>query len=72
MKFILSLVFCLVATTFSLPKVSNDLTCPICVDVVTDIDEYLTDETTIEEILELAKQVRNQPSYILENINLFS
>jgi hypothetical protein len=29
------------------PKIKNDLTCPISIDVVTDIDEFLTDETTV-------------------------
>ena len=57
MKLFLGLLFCLLTTTLSHPLVKNDLTCPICIDVVTDIDEFLTEETTVEEIMEFAKQV---------------
>eukprot|EP00091_Calanus_sinicus_P005506 TRINITY_DN15949_c0_g1_i1.p2 TRINITY_DN15949_c0_g1~~TRINITY_DN15949_c0_g1_i1.p2 ORF type:complete len:106 (-),score=51.58 TRINITY_DN15949_c0_g1_i1:15-332(-) len=57
MKLVLVLLFSLLTTTLSHPRVKNDLTCPICLDVVTDIDEFLTDATTVEEVIEFAKQL---------------
>eukprot|EP00092_Neocalanus_flemingeri_P017947 GFUD01019420.1.p2 GENE.GFUD01019420.1~~GFUD01019420.1.p2 ORF type:complete len:126 (+),score=36.57 GFUD01019420.1:48-425(+) len=57
MKCVLSLLLCLFATSLSHPGVKNDLTCPICIDVVTDIDNYLTADTTKQEILFYAKQL---------------
>merc|ERR1712113_675197 len=56
MKFAL-LISALVASTFAAPKASNDLTCSICVDVVTDIDEFITEDTTIQQIMDFAKQL---------------
>merc|ERR1711972_514079 len=50
MKFAL-LISALVASTFAAPKANNDLTCSICVDVITDIDEFITDTTTEDQIL---------------------
>jgi len=35
----------------------NELTCDICVDIVTDIDEFITSETTEQEILDFFNQI---------------
>ena len=35
----------------------NELTCDICVDVMTDLDEFITSDTTEEEIVNFVKQV---------------
>ena len=57
MKSVLGLLICLLSSSFSHTQVKNDLTCPICIDVVTDIDEFITEETTVNDILEFAKQL---------------
>ena len=36
-----------------------DMTCSICVDVVTDIDNFITSETTEQQIVEFVEQVSN-------------
>ena len=46
---------CLMASTLSSPK--NDLTCNICVDVVTDIDNFITSDTTEQQIVEFVEEV---------------
>merc|ERR1711971_679836 len=40
MKFAL-LLSAFVASTFAAPKATNALTCNICVDIITDIDEFI-------------------------------
>jgi len=37
--------------------IHNDLTCTICVDIVTDIDEFITDDTTEQQILDFFNQI---------------
>ena len=41
----------LLATALALPKNRVDLTCEICIDVMTDIDEFITTEATEEQIV---------------------
>merc|ERR1719229_439984 len=57
MKSLLLVLSCLVVSCLSLPRDSNDLTCSICVDVVTDIDQFITEDTTIQQIMDFAKQL---------------
>merc|ERR1712076_133660 len=51
-------LLCLIASASALvlpnpnSKAENDLTCKICVDLVTDIDEFLTSEQQIVEFVE--------------------
>ena len=40
------------------PPQPRDLTCDICVDVVTDLDEWLTSDTTEQQIVEWVEQVK--------------
>jgi len=35
----------------------NELTCEICVDIITDIDEFITDQTTEDQILDFFNQI---------------
>ena len=35
----------------------KSLLCDVCVDVVTDIDEFLTSDTTIDEILKFVEEI---------------
>merc|ERR1712226_393462 len=39
------------------PPLPRSLTCDICVDVVTDLDEWLTSDTTEQQIVEWVEQV---------------
>merc|ERR1712179_616151 len=41
----------------SIPKGGNSLTCAICIDLVTDIDEFLTSDTTEQQIVEFVEQL---------------
>ena len=47
----------LLATALALPKNKNELTCDICIDVMTDIDEFITDESTEEQIIGMFKEL---------------
>ena len=40
------------------PNTRNDLTCQICMDIVTDFDEWLTSDKTEQEIVDFVKEVR--------------
>ena len=48
----------LLATTATAVDVDNDLTCQLCVDIVGDIDSWITSDKTEEEILDFFNQVR--------------
>ena len=56
MKFAL-LISAFVASTFAAPKTSNELSCTICVDVITDIDNFITDATTEDQIVQFFKEI---------------
>merc|ERR1712172_51458 len=56
MKFALPLS-AFVASTFAAPKATNALTCNICVDIITDIDEFITDTTTEDQIVQFFKEI---------------
>jgi len=56
MKFAL-LISALVASTFAAPKATNELTCTICVDVITDLDNFITDATTEDQIVAFFKEI---------------
>ena len=36
---------------------SNELLCSLCVDIVTDLDEFITSDTTEQQIVEFVEQV---------------
>merc|ERR1712080_40183 len=45
------------SSTLAAPKVDNVLTCSICTDVMTDIDNFITSDTTEQQIVDFAKEV---------------
>ena len=45
----------------------NALTCAICIDLVTDIDEFLTSDTTEDQIVQFVEQV-----FMSSHFNLYS
>ena len=54
-------IFCLAALAQASPQ-PKDLLCDICVDVVTDIAEWITSETTEGEIVHFMESVRKMSS----------
>merc|ERR1712189_3413 len=66
MKAVLVLLSCLLATAFSAPK--NDLTCSICVDIVTDLDNFITSDTTEQEIVHFVEQICEALGAILPDL----
>merc|ERR1712038_280974 len=57
MKIALFLFTCILASVSSKPKDGNALTCAICIDLVTDIDEFLTSDTTEDQIVQFVEQL---------------
>ena len=58
MKYIFTL--CSVLALAAGAKVESkpkDLLCDVCMDVVTDIDEWITSDSTIEEVVHFAEEV---------------
>merc|ERR1712141_66098 len=41
----------------AIPQTKNELTCSICVDIMTDLDEFITSDTTEQEIVDFVKQL---------------
>jgi len=56
MKSLVALM-CIVLVASAMPEPRNELTCDICVDVMTDLDEFITSDTTEEEIVNFVKQL---------------
>jgi len=54
-KLLLLLVACLAGLAVSAP--SNELLCSLCVDIVTDLDEFITSDTTEQQIVEFVEQL---------------
>merc|ERR1712121_61940 len=56
MKFILAILSCSLAVSYAMPQ-SKSLPCDICVDMITDIDKFLQEPATIDEILSYAYEI---------------
>merc|ERR1712058_40854 len=67
MKFFLAIISCLLAASHAMPQ-SKSLPCDICVDVITDIDEFLVDPATEEEILSYAYEICHLLGNILPDL----
>merc|ERR1712226_1539534 len=55
-----SILLCsvLFASTFAfVPKSRNNLTCSICLDIITDLDNFITSDTTEDQIVAFAKEI---------------
>merc|ERR1711994_408108 len=57
MKAAFFLLSALVATSFAVPKSRNELTCSICIDIITDLDNFITSDTTEDQIVQFAKEL---------------
>ena len=64
MKAAFFLLSALVATSFAVPKSRNELTCSICIDIITDLDNFITSDTTEDQIVAFAKVSKNLNFYL--------
>merc|ERR1719320_2020570 len=52
---VLILLACLAAAVSAQPR--NQLTCDICTDIMTDLDNFITSDTTEQEIIDFVKEI---------------
>merc|ERR1712147_589759 len=57
MKMLLILACAVALALGGAPRPRNELTCQLCVDIVTDLDNWLTDDKTEQEIVDFVKQL---------------
>merc|ERR1711990_325581 len=57
MKAAFFLLSALVASSMAVPKSRNELTCSICIDIITDLDNFITSDTTEDQIVQFAKEL---------------
>ena len=60
----------LLAIATALPKNKNELTCDICIDVMTDIDEFITEESTEEQIIGMFRELCHAMGSLLGSADL--
>merc|ERR1712098_713166 len=63
---VLSVLSCLVAVGLAAAAPRNELTCSLCTDIITDIDEFLTSETTENEIIAFVEQLCSALGQIID------
>merc|ERR1711970_337072 len=54
---VLLLLACFVLAASAIPQARNQLTCDICIDIMTDLDEFITSDTTEQEIIDFLKEI---------------
>merc|ERR1711936_1022636 len=59
MKAALFLLSALVASSQAVPKSRNELTCSICIDIITDLDNFITSDATEDQIVAFFKEQCN-------------
>merc|ERR1712098_441912 len=47
----------LAASALAMPQEKSILTCSLCIDIITDIDEFLTSDPTEQQVVDFAKQI---------------
>merc|ERR1711890_2069 len=47
----------LLPSTLAAPQTSNELLCSICIDLMTNIDNFITSDTTEQEIIAFAEEL---------------
>ena len=55
LKFVVALLF--LAGASQAQNIEKGLLCDICVDVMTDIDDFITSDTTEQQLVDFIKQV---------------
>merc|ERR1712209_51316 len=56
MKLLLVLA-CVILAVSAIPQTKNELTCSICMDIMTDLDEFITSDTTEQQIVDFVKEI---------------
>merc|ERR1712106_1089437 len=51
------LIASLVLAASAIPQPRNELTCDICVDIMTDLDNFITSDTTEQQIIDFVKEI---------------
>ena len=51
----------LVLAASALVQPRNELTCSICMDIMQDLDDFITSDTTEQEIVDFIKEVDQEP-----------
>ena len=59
---VLLVLACLAAVALAAAP-RNELTCNICIDIITDLDEWLTSDKTEQEIVDFVSEVINHFVY---------
>jgi len=54
---LLALIACASSLVLPQEKADNELLCSICVDLVTDLDNFITDDKTEQQIVEFVEQI---------------
>merc|ERR1712141_41663 len=54
---VLVILAAVILAVSAIPQTKNELTCSICVDIMTDLDEFITSDTTEQEIVDFVKQL---------------
>merc|ERR1711953_375381 len=54
---VLVILAAVILAVSAIPQTKNELTCSICVDIMTDLDEFITSDTTEQEIVAFVKQL---------------
>eukprot|EP00092_Neocalanus_flemingeri_P022607 GFUD01024520.1.p1 GENE.GFUD01024520.1~~GFUD01024520.1.p1 ORF type:complete len:106 (-),score=19.31 GFUD01024520.1:63-380(-) len=57
MKLLLQTTLLLATLGLSVAQTRNELTCQMCMDIITDIDNFITSETTEDDILAFFNQI---------------
>merc|ERR1711974_360070 len=64
---VLILLASLVLAASALVQPRNELTCSICMDIMTDLDDFITSDTTEQEIVDFIKQIRHTLGQLIPN-----
>merc|ERR1712098_412128 len=58
----------LAASALAMPQEKSILTCSLCIDIITDIDEFLTSDPTEQQVVDFAKQICEALGAILPDL----
>merc|ERR1739848_503882 len=67
MKVLVALA-CLVLCVSAIPQTRNELTCNICMDIMTDLDNFITSETTEQQIVDQIKEICKALGQIIDGL----
>merc|ERR1712098_580041 len=68
---LLALIVCVSSLVLPQEKVDNELLCSICVDMGTDLDEFITDDKTEQQIVEFVEQICHALGAISKDLEIY-